>query len=141
MALNARQLKYCRERAKGKGLADAYKDAGYGANSSRKSLTQNADTLEKRSAHVAEIRAKIKELTELAEEKAILDRTQKQALLTKIALNDENDMPDRLRALDQLNRMNGEYTDNVRTQVSGDVKLTLEEKLAAWEAAMGNEEA
>lgn len=136
MALTPKQLKYCRERARGKGLADAYESAGYGPNTSRRDKKQNAYALENQKPISAEIKAKINELTDLANEKAILDRAQKQALLTTIALDEDNDMPDRLRAMDQLNRMNGDYTDNIRTQVSGKVDLTFEEKLAAIQADM-----
>lgn len=141
MALTMKQKKYCQERAKGKGYADAYESAGYCPNTSRRDKKINAYHMENASDHSEEIKAKIKELTDLADEKAILGRVQKQALLTKIALNDNNDMPDRLRALDQLNRMSGEYTDTVRTQVSGKIDMTFEEKLAAIQADMENETA
>lgn len=140
MALSQKQLRYCRERAKGKGYADAYADAGYCPNTSRDDQLHNAYTMENVRGHASEIKAKIKELTDLADQGAILNRRQRQAMLSRIALNEANDMPDRLRSIDQLNRMGGDYTDNVRTAVTGEVKLTLEEKLAAWEAAMGNEE-
>ena len=66
-------------------------------------------------------------------------REQRQAILTEWALDPSNDMPDRLRSMDQLNRMSGDYTDTVRTQVTGQVKMSLAEKLEAWDAAMNNE--
>lgn len=142
MALTPKQLKYCRERAKGKGYADAYKDAGYCPNTSTRDKKHNAYNLENCKGGISDqIKAKINELTELAEQGAILDRRQKQAMLTKITLDENNDMPDRLRAMDQLNRMSGEYTDNVRTQVSGKIDMTFEEKLAAIQADMENETA
>lgn len=139
MALTAKQKKYCQGRAMGKTLSQAFKDAGYGPNSCTKTLMQNADRMEKRSAHAKEIQAEIARLREMAEQDAILDRRQRQALLTEIALNSENDMPDRLRSLDQLNRMSGDYTDTVRTQVTGKIDMTFEEKLAAIQADMENE--
>lgn len=138
MALTMRQKKYCQERAKGKGYADAYESAGYCPNTSRRDKRINAYHLENSSDHAEEIKAKIKELTDLADEKAILGRMQKQALLTKIALNDSNDMPDRLRALDQLNRMNGEYTDNIRTAVNAKVEMDYKDRIAAIKADIEN---
>lgn len=134
MALSERQKKYCQGRAMGKTRSQAFKDAGYGPNSSRKTLRQNAETLEKRRPISAEIRAEIQRLKDMAEQDAILDRRQRQALLTEIALNSNNDMPDRLRSLDQLNRMSGDYTDTVRTEVSGKLEMNYADRIAAIRA-------
>ena len=139
MALTAKQKKYCQGRAMGKSLSQAFKDAGYGPNSCTKTLKQNADRMEKRSAHAKEIQAEIARLREMAEQDAILDRRQRQALLTEIALNSENDMPDRLRSLDQLNRMSGDYTDTVRTEVSGKIEMSYADRIAAIRADLNEE--
>lgn len=126
MALTKMQKAFARGRAEGKTLVQAYEDAGYGPNTSIQSKSVNACRLGKN----IEVQAEIKRLQEQAEQGAILKREQRQALLTEFALNENNDMPDRLRSLDQLNRMSGDYTDTVRTQVSGKVEMTFEEKLA-----------
>lgn len=139
MALNARQKKYCRLRAEGKGYEEAYTGAGYGAGTKNKTdRKHNAFNMENLKSQSAEIKARIKELQQQAEEGAILKRAERQALLTKIALNPDNDMPDRLRSLDQLNRMSGDYTDTVRTQVSGKIDMTFEEKLALIQSDLEN---
>lgn len=142
MALNARQRKYCRERANGASYAEAYRKAGFGPNASDMTRKHNAYNMENMDGALSEkIQAEIKRLQDLADKKAILTREQRQAILTEWALNSDNDMPDRLRSMDQLNRMSGDYTDTVRTQVSGKIDMTFEEKLAAIQADMENETA
>lgn len=140
MALNARQKKYCRLRAEGMPKGKAYKAAGFSSPEAAMGTARNkAARLEHEYACSAEVRAEIERLRQQAEEGAILKRAERQALLTKIALNPDNDMPDRLRSLDQLNRMSGDYTDTVRTQVSGKIDMTFEEKLALIQSDMENE--
>lgn len=139
MALNTRQKKYCRLRAEGKGYEEAYTGAGYGAGTKNKDdRKHNAYNMEHMGNQSAEIKAKIKELQDLADEGAILNRRQKQAWLTQTALNAENDMPDRLRAMDQLNRMTGEYTDTIRTTVNAKVEMTYADRLATMKTDLEN---
>lgn len=139
MALTPKQKKYCRLRAEGMPRGKAYKAAGYSSpQASMRTADANAKQLETIKGCSPEVRAEIERLRQQAEEGAILKRAERQALLTKIALNPDNDMPDRLRSLDQLNRMSGDYTDTVRTQVSGKIDMTFEEKLALIQSDLEN---
>ena len=115
-------------------MPDAYKKAGYGKNSSRTSLTQNAFTMEREAVTSNLIQAEIARLQRQAEKGAILKRQERQALLTEIAMNPDNDMPDRLRSIDQLNRMSGDYTDNIRSTVNAKLEMSYAERIAAIKA-------
>lgn len=128
--LTPKEKKYCRARASGLGFTDAYIEAGYSCKGgSRTTACDNARIWERADTERGRrIRAEIERLENLANEKAILDRRQRQALLTEIALDGDEKTDNRLRAADMLNRMSGDYTDNVRTAVTGGVELTYEER-------------
>lgn len=128
LQLNDRQKKYAKARAEGKSMVDASIEAGYSAKCKRSNIQKDAWHREN-NPHTGElIKAEIRKYQKLAEEKALLDRQSRQALLTEIALDKEEKTDNRLRAADMLNRMSGDYTDNVRTSVTGGVELTYEER-------------
>ena len=136
--LTGRQKKYCEGRAMGKGYAEAYTDAGY---ASCGELTKtNAYHLEHTRLISPKIQAEIARLKRMAEEGAVLDRQARQAKLTEIALDDEEKTDNRLRAFDMLNRMSGDYTDNIRSESVNKVQLSYEEKKAMLEAELRGEE-
>lgn len=138
--LTEKQRAYCRERAKGKTRAEAWKDAGYGNNPSTQTAARNALHLEKDRACSKKIRAEIARLRALADQDIILDRKQRQAKLTEIFLDDKEKTDNRLRAVDMLNRMGGDYTENVRSESVNKVQLTYEEKKKLFMEEMTGEE-
>ena len=135
--LTQKQKKFCQALMEGKKNKEAYLAAGYTKNADAHGTRSNAYKL-KMNKNVQEELAR---LQALAEEGATLKREQRQTLLTEIALNDSNDMPDRLRAVDQLNRMSGDYTDTIRTTVNAKVEMTYAERLATMKADLDNETA
>lgn len=126
--LTERQRKYARARAEGLDYADAYEKAGYSMKCKKSNRRMDAYHLENSRPVSPLIRAEIKRLQDAADAKAILNRQQRQALLTEVALDREEKTDNRLRAADMLNRMSGDYTDVVRSTVTGDVSLTYEER-------------
>lgn len=130
--LTERQKKYCRERAKGKTLKQSYIDAGY----SPTDACRSAIRLENEFPVSPLIKSEIARLSAMADKGAVLDRKQRQALLTEVALDLEEKTDNRLRATDMLNRMSGDYTDVVRSTVTGDVNLTYEERKRLLEAEL-----
>ena len=56
---------------------------------------------------------RIQELREMATSKAVMSATKRKEWLTELILNDEEETKDRLKAMDILNRMEGEYTEKV----------------------------
>ncbi len=65
----------------------------------------------------------IRQLTEKTQEERIMTARERQALLSDIAQNKENAPTDRIRAVDTLNKMTGEYTVKVDTTVKTSDKL------------------
>ena len=132
--LTEKQKRFCREIIKGKENTKAYRDAGYACKEGQ-GTRSNAYNLKKQE----KIQKELARLQSLAEEGAILKREQRQALLTEIATQEKNDMPDRLRAMDQLNRMGGDYTDTIRTTVNAKVEMSYADRIAAIKADMDEE--
>lgn len=115
--LTPRQKKYCRERANGKTRKDAYIAAGYSPSDAAKS----GYLLEKGRAISPLIQKEIARLQAMADKGAVLNRKARQALLTEIALDETEKTDNKLRSIDMLNRMAGDYTD--RIEQTGTVTL------------------
>lgn len=65
----------------------------------------------------------IKELSEKAKDERILSARDRQVMLSDIARNTGNEPSDRIKAVDTLNKMTGEYTVKVDTTVKTSQKL------------------
>ena len=76
-----------------------------------------------------EIAAYIKQLSEAAQTARIMTARDRQELLSDIAKDEHNDAADRIRAVDTLNKMTGEYTTKVEASVQKNpfAELTTEE--------------
>ena len=64
-----------------------------------------------------EISEYIRQLSEKVKSKHILSARERQELLSDMARDTENEPSDRIRAIDTLNKMTGEYTVKVDAQV------------------------
>lgn len=130
MPLSKRQKAYCRRRADGEGRAKAYKGAGYSDKQTDASAEANARKMEKATAGILE---EIARLQEEADAGAILDRQQRQTLLTRLALDKEGARADRIRALDLLAKMSGDYTERVIYE--GTSRVSIEQaRQEAWDS-------
>lgn len=69
------------------------------------------------------VKALIKEISDKISSERILTATQRQEILSDIAKSTAQLSADRIRAIDTLNRMTGEYT--VKTELSGGVGVTI----------------
>lgn len=65
----------------------------------------------------------IRQLTEIEQDKRIMTAKERQAMLSDIAKDEENAASDRIKAVDTLNKMTGEYTVKVDTTVKASDKL------------------
>lgn len=70
------------------------------------------------------ISAYIKELSDKLKDERILTAKDRQVMLSDIARNTENEPSDRIKAVDTLNKMTGEYTVKVDTTVKTSEKLS-----------------
>lgn len=86
----------------------------------------------------SDILARIKELQERADNGGIMDRKARMQLLNEIALNDAVKDQDRLRAIDQLNRMNSDYNDTLKIDASAGIQLSYAERLDAIKQSLEN---
>ena len=75
----------------------------------------------------------IRELSDKIKDENILAAKDRQVILSDLARNDENDPVDRIRAIDTLNKMTGEYLNKI--ELSGSVE-TETSRLAELVAQM-----
>lgn len=123
--LNARQKKFAEYYAQSGNAAESAVKAGYSAkyaNTNASKLLQNTT-----------IANYIKELSEKLKDERIMTAKDRQVLLSDIARDDENEPNDRIKAVDTLNKMMGEYT------VKVDAKVEQSEKLADVFKQLGGE--
>ena len=108
-----------------KKFAEFYAQCGNAAESARKAgYSKNyAEHRTDEMLRNVEIADYIRELTEAAQTARIMTARERQALLSDIAKDKENEPSDRIRAVDTLNKMTGEYTQKV--DVSGDMGVKI----------------
>lgn len=114
--MTERQKKFAEYYAQCGNAAQSAIQAGY----SEKYAGQNADKLLK-NTNIADY---IRELTEDAQTARIMTARERQALLSDMAKNGKNSPADRIRAIDTLNKMTGEYTTKIQAEVRTSDKLS-----------------
>lgn len=124
--LNARQRKFAEYYVQSGNTVQSAIKAGYSpqyANALAYKLLENIGVSEY-----------IRELSEKLKDERIMTAKDRQVLLSDIARDDENEPSDRIKAVDTLNKMTGEYT------VKVDAKVEQSEKLADVFKQLGGEE-
>lgn len=108
-----------------KKFAEYYAQCGNAAESARKAgYSKNyAEHRTDEMLRKVEIADYIRELTEDAQTARIMTVRERQALLSDMAKNGKNSPADRIRAIDTLNKMTGEYTQKV--SIDGDVGVKI----------------
>lgn len=114
--MTERQKKFAEYYAQCGNAAQSAIQAGY----SEKYAGQNADKLLK-NTNIADY---IRELTEAAQTARIMTARERQAILSDIAKDKQNELSDRIRAIDTLNKMTGEYTQKIQAEVRTSDKLS-----------------
>ena len=107
--LNARQKKFAEYYAQSGNAAESARKAGYS--------TTYAEHRTDEMLRNVEVRAYIRELTEKAKDERIMTAKDRQVLLSEIAQDEGMEAGDRIRAVDTLNKMTGEYLS--RVEVTG----------------------
>lgn len=114
--LNARQRKFAEYYAQSGNTVQSAIQAGYSenyANARAYELLENVG-----------VSKYIKELSDKLKDERIMSAKDRQVALSDIARNDEQDTSDRIRAIDTLNKMTGEYTVKVDAKVEQSEKLS-----------------
>ena len=136
MKLNPKQEKYCRHRAAGDSYSKAYKAAGYSPQGQTKTATDNAYYMEHKSRAATDIAQRIEELRSRDAEKAVLNREDRLRLLSELAADEAVKPQDRIRACDQLARMQGDYNDRLQISAEAGVTMTYADRMQAIRQAM-----
>lgn len=123
--LNARQKKFAEYYVQSGNAEQSAINAGY----SEKYARGNAHKL----VAISCIAKYIRELSDKLKDERIMTAKDRQVLLSDIARDDENEPSDRIKAVDTLNKMTGEYT------VKVDAKVEQSEKLADVFKQLGGE--
>ena len=115
MKLNPRQKKFAEFYAQNGNIVQSAIQAGYSENYANANACKLLENV-----RVSEY---LRELTEKVKDKRILTAKDRQIMLSDIARDEENFAADRIRAVDTLNKMTGEYTVKVDTTVRTSRKL------------------
>ena len=117
--LTEKQEKFAQNIIAGMSQADAYRSAYSCKNMSSKAIYVNASKL----MADTKITLRVEELRKQMEDEAVMTAKERLKWLTGIIRSDKESTADKLRASDQMNKMQGEYV----TKVQGD--LTVHKKL------------
>lgn len=125
--LTEKQRRYAENRAAGMSQPKAYKSAGYSSKQSDASARVNACRLE---ANTEAIQEHMNYLKEIAETKALETIEERKAALYDLYHNSTNEKI-KIKALDLLNRMNGDYID--KKEITANVGITREDRRQAMQ--------
>lgn len=126
--LTDKQRAYARARAAGKSQIESYAIAGYSQKQKEKSQRENACHLET----LEDVQRHIEHLQKIADNGGIMSTEQRKAALYEIYQDDTNSIKDRLKALDLLNRMSGDYVD--KKEITATVQgLTRQDRIDAMQ--------
>lgn len=113
--MNERQKRFAEYYAQSGNAAQSARQAGYS-----ESYAEHRTDEMLRNVEISEY---IKQLSEKAQDSRIMTAKERQALLSDIAKDGDNAPSDRIKAVDTLNKMIGEYTVKVDTTVKTSTKL------------------
>lgn len=119
--LTAKQEQFAKCIAEGMTQADAYRSAYPNQRMSDKTIHEKASLL----ASNDKVVARLRELRDMAAKPTIMTAQERKEWLTGVINNEEIDINARLKASDQLNKMDGEYV----TKVEGSLNVTKLEDL------------
>ena len=120
--LTAKQEEFAKGIAEGMSQADAYRKAYDCSKRTDKTIWENASRL----MASDKVIARVKELRDICAKPSIMTAQKRKEWLTNV-INDPNiDINARLKASDQLNRMDGEYIQKVETTVTNAVNINIE---------------
>lgn len=120
--LTDKQEAFVQNVAKGMNQAEAYRSAYPNQRMSDKTIYEAASRLMANSKIVA----RLKELRDIAATPNIITAQKRKEWLTEVINNPEIGIDARLRASDQLNRMEGEYIQKVETEFKNAVNISIE---------------
>ena len=116
--VNKRQENFCKEFARCGNATEAYRAAGYKANSAH-----SYEVMASRLLRNVEVRQRIAELSKAIHNEKIMDIAERRERLAEIARDSESTKQDVIKAIDTLNKMDGAYLN--RTEITGGVPVVI----------------
>ncbi len=120
--LTAKQEQFAQNIIKGMSQADAYRSAYSTARMADKTIHENASRL----ANDSKVAARIAELRGQIPTENIMSAQKRLEWLTELIGNEEVYTSDKLKAIDIMNKMQGEYVQKVQAEVTNAVNISIE---------------
>lgn len=118
---NVKHEKFVQNLVNGMSQRQAYKDA-FQVDYDNDAIDSNASTLFRQT----KVRQRYNELIKELEDIAIMSAKERMVYLTNLLLDNEIDTNAKLKAMDILNKMSGEYITKIEADVSNDVTINIE---------------
>lgn len=120
--LTPKQEEFAKRIAEGMNYSDAYRSAYDARRMSDKTVNEKASLLKNED----KIRTRIKELRDMMAKPTIITAQKRKEWLTEVINDPDVDINAKLKASDQLNRMEGEYIQKVETEIKNAVNINIE---------------
>ena len=120
--LTAKQEAFVQNIIKGMSQADAYRSAYDAKKMTDKTVHEKASLL----ASQDKVRTRLTELRDKLANENIMSAQKRMEWLTDLIRNDEASNTDKLKALDILNKMDGEYVQKVQAEVQTETTINIE---------------
>ena len=120
--LTAKQEEFAQNIIKGMSQADAYRSAYNTSRMTDKTIHEKAS----RMANDDKVRARITELRGQIATESIMTAQKRLEWLTELVYNEESCVSDKLKAIDIMNKMQGEYVQKVQAEVTNAVNISIE---------------
>ena len=120
--LTAKQEKFAQSIIQGMSQADAYRSAYSTKKMTDKTIWENASRLMSDS----KVKARVQELRDQITKSTIMTAQQRLEWLTEIIKSNEETTADKLKASDQMNKMQGEYVQKVEAEVKSEITINIE---------------
>ena len=120
--LTPKQEVFVQKILEGMTQADAYRSAYSCKRMTDKTIWENASRLMADS----KVQARVKELRDKINDEAIMSAQKRLEWLTKVIQNEEESTGDRLKAIDLMNKMQGEYVQKIAAEVQTETTINIE---------------
>ena len=120
--LTAKQEAFVQKIIEGYSQADAYRSAYSCKNMSDNSIYVNASKL----MADTKVALRLKELRDKLAKPSIMSAQERMEWLTRLIQNEEEGTSDKLKAIDIMNKMQGEYVQKVEAEVKNAVNINIE---------------
>lgn len=120
--LTAKQEQFAQSIIKGMSQADAYRSAYSTKNMADKTIHENASRL----ANDSKVSARISELRGQLAKETIMTAQERLEWLTGAIQSEDVAINDKLKAIDIMNKMQGEYVQKVQAEVTNAVNISIE---------------